>query len=60
MNFLSENDDVFEKMRIFATNNLLVLRTLNLNANMISKTIDRYVWLLNTLIEEKFLNYINL
>lgn len=49
-----------KKMRIFASNNLLVLRTLNLNANMISKTIARYVWLLNTLIEEKFLNYKNL
>lgn len=44
-------------MRIFATNNLLVLRTLNLNANMISKTIARYVWLLNTLIEEKSLTF---
>ena len=44
-------------MRIFATDNLLVLRTLNLNTDMISKTIARYVWLLNTLIEEKSLTF---
>lgn len=44
-------------MRIFATDNLLVLRTFNLNTDMISKTIARYVWLLNTLIEEKSLTF---
>ena len=44
-------------MLIFATDNLLVLRTLNLNTDMISKTIVRYVWLLNTLIEEKSLTF---
>ena len=44
-------------MRIFATDNLLVLRALNLNTDMISKTIARYVCLLNTLIEEKSLTF---